>query len=70
MDLSQPHIRFSRKDSAKFFKTLNKRVNTYFKENDIKKTGNWQLHLKAAIMFSMFLMRYNVTSYRGIATNI
>ena len=26
-------IRFSRKDSTDFFKTLNKRVNTYFKEN-------------------------------------
>ena len=58
MDLSQPHIRFSRKDSANFFRTLNKRVNNYFKENNIKKTGNWQLHLKAAIMFSMFLTPY------------
>ena len=29
-------INFSRVDKAKFFRTLNKRVNTYFKENDIK----------------------------------
>lgn len=36
-------IRFSRKDSAQFFKTLNKRVNDYFKENNLKKTGNWKL---------------------------
>ncbi|WP_298488666.1 acyl-CoA desaturase [uncultured Maribacter sp.] len=51
-------IRFSRKDSTDFFKTLNKRVNTYFKENKIKKTGNWKLHLKTAIMFAIFLAPY------------
>lgn len=51
-------VRFSRKDSAKFFPTLNKRVNTYFKDNNLKKTGNWKLHLKALVMFSLFLTPY------------
>ncbi|MFK5974450.1 MAG: acyl-CoA desaturase [Flavobacteriaceae bacterium] len=51
-------IRFSRKDSTKFFKTLNQRVNDYFKENKIKKTGDWRLHLKTAIMFALFLTPY------------
>ena len=31
--------KFSKKDPKKFFKTLNSRVNNYFKENQIKKTG-------------------------------
>jgi len=56
--MNQTTIRFSRKDSAQFFKTLNKRVNDYFKENKLKKTGNWRLHLKAIIMFAMFLTPY------------
>jgi linoleoyl-CoA desaturase len=51
-------IRFSRKDPAQFFKTLNKRVNQYFNENHLKKTGNWKLHLKTAIMFAIFLTPY------------
>ncbi len=51
-------IRFSRKDSTQFFRTLNKRVNEYFKDKDQKKTGNWQLHLKTVIMFSLFLTPY------------
>lgn len=51
-------IRFSRKDPAQFFKTLNKRVNSYFKENHIKKTGNWKIYLKAIIMFAIFLTPY------------
>ena len=39
-------LKFSRKDPKKFFKTLNSRVNSYFKENNLKRTGNWQLWLK------------------------
>ncbi len=51
-------VRFSRVDSVKFFKTLNKRVNNYFNENNIKKTGNWKLYLKTFIMFGIFLTPY------------
>jgi linoleoyl-CoA desaturase len=49
---------FSTKDSLKFFRTLNSRVNAYFKENNLKKTGNWKLHLKTIVMFSIFLTPY------------
>ncbi|KAF2518160.1 acyl-CoA desaturase [Flavobacterium salilacus subsp. salilacus] len=49
---------FSKNDSLKFFRTLNKRVNEYFKENNIKKTGNWKLHLKTIIMFTALLAPY------------
>lgn len=51
-------VRFSRIDSAKFFKTLNSRVNSYFKDNNIKKTGNWKLYLKTVVMFAIFLTPY------------
>jgi len=50
------NVTFSRIDKAKFFRTLNKRVNTYFKENNLKKTGNWKLYTKAVIMFTLFLL--------------
>lgn len=49
---------FSKTDNLKFFRTLNKRVNDYFKENNIDKTGNWKLHLKTVIMFAVFLTPY------------
>ena len=52
------NIQFSRINNAKFFKTLNRRVNQYFKENNIKKTGNWILYTKAIIMFSLFLVPF------------
>lgn len=51
-------IRFSHRDPAKFFRTLNKRVNKYFKENEISRAGNWKLYLKTFIMFSLYLTPY------------
>ncbi len=51
-------IRFSRVNSAIFFKTLNKRVNSYFKEHNIKKTGNWKLYIKTLVMFGLFVSPY------------
>jgi len=49
---------FSKQDSLKFFRTLNSRVNSYFKDNNIQRTGNWKLHLKAVILFTVFLTPY------------
>ncbi len=51
-------LSFSRTDSAKFFRTLNKRVNDYFKENNIKRTGDWRIWLKTIVMFTLFLAPY------------
>jgi len=56
--VNTPQIKFSRVDSAKFFRTLNKRVNNYFKENEIARTGNWKLHIKTIVMFSLLLSPY------------
>ena len=61
-------INFSRVDKAKFFRTLNKRVNTYFKENNIKRTGNWKLYSKAVVMFSLFLVVARHTHARNKIT--
>lgn len=56
--MKKPQVKFSRKDPGQFFKTLNQRVNSYFKENNIQKTGNWALHLKTLVMFTLFLAPY------------
>jgi linoleoyl-CoA desaturase len=56
--VNQNTIKFSRKDSAQFFRTLNKRVNDYFKENNLSRSGNWTLHLKTFTMFALYLTPY------------
>lgn len=52
------NLRFSRKDPKNFFRTLNKRVNDYFKENNVARSGNWKLHLKTFVMFLLYLGPY------------
>lgn len=64
--MQQHAIRFSRTESVHFFRTLNKRVNDYFKENGIKKTGNWKLYLKSALMFSLFFAPYFLILTMGL----
>ena len=56
--MNKTTLKFSRKDPANFFRTLNSRVNNYFKENNISRTGNWQLWIKTIVMFSVFLVPY------------
>ena len=51
-------IRFSRKDHRQFFSTLNKRVNNYFKENNLRKTGNWRLYAKSIVLLALFIAPY------------
>ncbi|MDO6737600.1 acyl-CoA desaturase [Wenyingzhuangia sp. 2_MG-2023] len=51
-------VSFSRDSNNLFFKTLNQRVNKYFKENNIKRTGNWVLYSKAALMLSLLFVPY------------
>lgn len=58
MSIPKGQIRFERRDPKQFFRTLNKRVNQYFKENKLKKTGNWRLYLKTFVMFSIFITPY------------
>ena len=55
---SIPTIKFSRNDARGFFKTLNKRVNQYFKDRNISKTGNWKLYVKTFVMFAIYIVPY------------
>lgn len=49
-------VKFSRVDQQQFFQTLRKRVNEYFVDNNIKKTGNFNLYLKTIFMFTLFYL--------------
>ena len=48
-------IKFITRDKTNFVRTLNKRVNQYFKDNNLKKTGNWKLYTKAILMFAVLI---------------
>ena len=47
-------VRFNTKDRPEFIKELRKRINTYFKENNISRYGNWNMKVKTAFMLCLY----------------
>lgn len=58
--MHHPTVRFSRKDPQQFFQTIRQRVNHYFEENQIEKTGNAQMYWKTFAMFSIYFIPFIV----------
>ncbi len=54
----QHPIQFSKRDKVLFFRTLQQRVNAYFNENKIKKTGNWIMYLKTTGILTGYFVPY------------
>ncbi len=53
-----PAIKYINKDQAKFFSTLRKRVDGYFKENNLSKFGSNRLIWKAIGLLTLYLIPY------------
>ncbi len=51
-------VHFDHRKEAEFFKTLKKRVNGFFSDNEISKYGNTQMYLKTAGILSIYLVPY------------
>ena len=52
------NIRFDRNSNIDFYKTLQKRVRKYFKENNITRFGNFSMVLKTIIMVSLYFVPF------------
>lgn len=55
--MSTPKFNSNNQD---FFKTLRKRVEEYFKTNNIEKTGNSTMYIKTIVMLAMYIIPYFV----------
>ena len=53
--MSVPSAKFNTKDRPEFFRVLRGRVNTYFKEKNISRNGNWNMKLKTVFMLALYL---------------
>ncbi len=54
----QPTVRFSRKDPEQFFQTIRERVNRYFEDNNIRKTGNLKMYTKTGAMLAIYFIPF------------
>lgn len=53
-----PSAKFVDHEQSKFFPTLRRRVNTYFKENNIDRYGNRKMVIKTAVLLGTYLGAY------------
>jgi len=60
-----PRIRFQNKEQVPFVKELRKRVNAYFKENNISRNANPHMVIKTISMFLIYLVPYALV-YTGL----
>jgi linoleoyl-CoA desaturase len=51
-------VKFVNKDKSLFFPTLRKRVDAYFTENNLSKTGNSQLLTKSIVLLLLYLVPF------------
>ncbi|WP_434777720.1 fatty acid desaturase family protein [Neisseria sp. Ec49-e6-T10] len=56
--MPQPTRRLSFPPRTEFFKVLQKRINDYFDQNQVKQTGNSWLYFKAFFAFSLYIGGY------------
>src|SRR4051812_24156898 len=50
-------VRFNN-SNRQFYTELKKRVDGYFRDNNISKNGNWNLYGKTVFMFAAYLLPY------------
>ena len=62
-------VRFQNKEQVPFVKTLRKRVNAYFKENNISRNANAKMVIKTISVFLIYLVPYALV-YSGLITGI
>jgi linoleoyl-CoA desaturase len=56
--MSSPNVTFSKNHNADFYKTLQKRVREYFKENNVTRFGNAGMVFKTIFMISLYLVPF------------
>ena len=62
-------VRFQNKEQVQFVKILRKRVNAYFKENNISRNANAQMVIKTISVFLIYLVPYAFV-YTSVFTGI
>ena len=62
-------VRFQNKEQIPFVKILRKRVNAYFKENNISRNANAKMVIKTISVFFIYLVPYALV-FSGLITGI
>ena len=64
-----PTVRFPR-DTSAFTRTLRQRVDSYFKENNISRTGDWRMYLKTSVMLALYFVPWALFTFGVTGTGV
>ncbi len=67
--MEAPSVKFNKQDRPEFYRELRKRVNTYFKENNISRHANFNMKFKTAFMIGLYTIPFLVM-LSGLITNV
>lgn len=56
--MDQKRLKFAKESEGEFYKTLKRRINSYFEQNDIPRTGNLSMYLKSVVMLLLYFVPY------------
>lgn len=74
MEATETHflqsVKFTGRDKAQFFGTVRKRVNQYFKDNDISRNGNYKMYIKTVVLLSAYFVPFALILTGGFGTGI
>lgn len=62
-------VKFNYAEKADFFRELNKRVNAYFKENNISKFANTEMKIKTVFMFVLYFTPFIIMLTGAVTSN-
>lgn len=51
-------VKFNKQDQPEFYKVLQRRVNQYFKDNNLAKTANFNMKFKTVFMLSLYFLPF------------
>lgn len=61
--MSPKTARFNNDSNKQFQSELRKRVDSYFKDNSLRKSGNYKLYFKTIVMFAAYLVPYFLINF-------
>ncbi len=66
MSLKMPRYKFCNTTNKEFANTLKQRVNDYFKENQLDRTGDWRIIFKSILVFTAYFATYFAILFSGV----
>ncbi|MGY8953595.1 MAG: fatty acid desaturase family protein, partial [Flavobacteriales bacterium] len=68
--MDMPNAKFNTKEHSGFYKDLSKRVNDYFKKNNLSKKANFSIKIKGFLVFFLYISPFSLMLFGVVSSPI